>query len=1074
MNSAKEVKYYYANSKSLKQNGYYPADKLLVSESIDEDGKSLVVFTNFQGQKILERRNGNNDTYFVYNNLGQLRYVLSPEYQYANHKEQAEYDKNHGSKDNVNYKAKYAYEYRYDERGRVVKKILPGSDYIQYWYDKADRLTYMRDANLREKGLYRFMFYDRLGRLAVQGVCESCDYGNGCQYALPIAEFGKTGTKYQIGGYGISGATMNKFAAEVVNYYDNYDYLATEMFKKSNWQQKMASASGACAVGLPTGSIVRTSNGEYLYGSVYYDAKGRAVRTFGTHLDGGMQEASMSYTFTNNPKVVSTTEYNANGDIEGSAEYTYAYNQYNDKLQSIDLRMNGEESAHRIAENTYDDLGRLLKVRRSGSAGDVDYAYNIRNWVTSISSREFSETLHYTDGIGTPCYNGNISSMQWQNGASAAKSGYKFSYDGLNRLTSAIYGEGDDMSQNADRFSEKGITYNANGSIYRMKRYGMLNDGSYGLVDDLKIKLDGNALYGITDYAAETNYKGSANFVDVDGSGQEYWFNGNGSLSADANKGIARIDYDNYGCPRKIVFTNGNTTEYVYSSTGEKLRTTHKTAIDGITVALNSNDNLKDDDFLSEDKTDYHGSFIYENGKLDKVLYPGGFAIMTEKAAEANAKSRMMLFSMSSGRNGNLDTPVVPIDTDPDPVWPLDPITPGDPVLPLFPEPDDDTAPVGESIYEPVNPFSPIRPIEPVQETAEASALYKVLSYNYYTQDHLGNNRAVIDEGGNVKQVTNYYPFGGVFSTTVYNSGDDLQPYKYNGKELDRTHGLDWYDYGARNYDAFLPMFTSLDPHCESYYNISPYAYCGNNPVNAIDPNGMDMWHTEDPATIRDILQTLGYTGELKTSDCEVHIDDEYFLSHIRRNGNKYSIDYNVFSVSENDPTEIIGSCRAISFYAAPESSKELNKALSRINAFNGSVIGINCGMQEQGMAYCAYSKYGLTWRQFNKLGKNSPKQQAFMLTKSGGCGTTGLYKTLKVAGKAGFALTMVTSGLYAYDAYKNDRPDRNRRYIKAGADFIVGVGCLYGGPIGWAVGGAYYLADVCGFWNYCLDIKED
>ena len=130
--------------------------------------------------------------------------------------------------------------------------------------------------------------------------------------------------------------------------------------------------------------------------------------------------------------------------------------------------------------------------------------------------------------------------------------------------------------------------------------------------------------------------------------------------------------------------------------------------------------------------------------------------------------------------------------------------------------------------------------------------------------------------------------------------------------------------------------------------------------------------------------------------------------------------------------------------------------------------------MQEQGMAYCAYSKYGLTWRQFNKLGKNSPKQQAFMLTKSGGCGTTGLYKTLKVAGKAGFALTMVTSGLYAYDAYKNDRPDRNRRYIKAGADFIVGVGCLYGGPIGWAVGGAYYLADVCGFWNYCLDIKED
>ena len=102
------------------------------------------------------------------------------------------------------------------------------------------------------------------------------------------------------------------------------------------------------------------------------------------------------------------------------------------------------------------------------------------------------------------------------------------------------------------------------------------------------------------------------------------------------------------------------------------------------------------------------------------------------------------------------------------------------------------------------------------------------------------NNRAVINEFGVVRQVTNFYPFGGVFSTTAYNSGDDLQPYKYNGKELDRTHGLDWYDYGARNYDAIVPMFTSIDPLCEKYYHISPYAYCANNPILFVDPNGMD------------------------------------------------------------------------------------------------------------------------------------------------------------------------------------------------------------------------------------------
>ena len=37
-------------------------------------------------------------------------------------------------------------------------------------------------------------------------------------------------------------------------------------------------------------------------------------------------------------------------------------------------------------------------------------------------------------------------------------------------------------------------------------------------------------------------------------------------------------------------------------------------------------------------------------------------------------------------------------------------------------------------------------------------------------------------------------------------------------------------------------MFTSIDPHAESYYHLSPYSYCGGNPVNRIDPTGMDWY----------------------------------------------------------------------------------------------------------------------------------------------------------------------------------------------------------------------------------------
>lgn len=66
--------------------------------------------------------------------------------------------------------------------------------------------------------------------------------------------------------------------------------------------------------------------------------------------------------------------------------------------------------------------------------------------------------------------------------------------------------------------------------------------------------------------------------------------------------------------------------------------------------------------------------------------------------------------------------------------------------------------------------------------------------HHYYLQDHQGNNRVVASQDGVVEEVNHYYPFGGIFAST-----SSVQPYKYNGKELDRKGGLDWYDYGAEN-----------------------------------------------------------------------------------------------------------------------------------------------------------------------------------------------------------------------------------------------------------------------------------
>ena len=81
--------------------------------------------------------------------------------------------------------------------------------------------------------------------------------------------------------------------------------------------------------------------------------------------------------------------------------------------------------------------------------------------------------------------------------------------------------------------------------------------------------------------------------------------------------------------------------------------------------------------------------------------------------------------------------------------------------------------------------------------------------------------------------MNHYYPFGGVFA-----SSSNVQPYKYNGKELDTKKGLNWYDYGARHYDATLGRWLVVDPLAEKYYAWSPYAYCYNNPVKFVDVDG--------------------------------------------------------------------------------------------------------------------------------------------------------------------------------------------------------------------------------------------
>ncbi len=200
-----------------------------------------------------------------------------------------------------------------------------------------------------------------------------------------------------------------------------------------------------------------------------------------------------------------------------------------------------------VSSYSYDDIGRLVSVKRSGNAGIVKYDYNIRNWLKETKSDRFSQNLWYESTGAYPCFNGNISRMQWQTSKDNVLRGYDFAYDGLNRLEESTYAEGAGMSQNKNRYSENILSYSPNGSIERLQRYGKKNNGTFGLIDDLTYSYNGNQIKAISDKAGSLLYDGSFDFKDGANADVEYFYDTNGALIKDLNKGISNIEYDVLG-----------------------------------------------------------------------------------------------------------------------------------------------------------------------------------------------------------------------------------------------------------------------------------------------------------------------------------------------------------------------------------------------------------------------------------------------------------------------------------------------------------------------------------------------
>ena len=719
---------------------YYPAGSLVKTVSYDADSTCVTVFTNLPGKKVLERTAAG-DTYYVYNDRGQLRFVLTPAFEIISRS-----------------KAMFAYEYRYDHRGRVIEKILPGDASggvtVRYWYDRADRTAYVQDAALGSR--YRFFLYDRLGRLCVQGTCSG---GNRSDTIFAVTAC--TGGSGGICNTGYTAPyTISDPQLEIVNYYDNYAFTSNNSLTNIMPTVNVNTSQIQYARGSLTGQVAYTTGGPAggTLGTVsVYDRKGRVVRSVRKGLGGRTEDVSTAYSFTDAVDTV-RAEVGVGYGNAFTANTVYTYQKGRKTKMTVSVS-HSRTAVSRQTEYAYDAVGRLIGKERQltdKSTSSCSYSYDVHGWPTGIDNGTFQERLYYADGLDGGCWNGNISTVKWRLGGDSFYLGYNLKYDGAGRLYGAVFGAGDGLRNYMNYYNEF-TEYDCNGNVTRLKRHGLTDNlhVNFGLVDNLFMTYEGNRLTSVRDSASHLTYANATDFSGV--TGQEYplTYDASGALTSDAGRGMARIDYDHCGNPVRIQFTDGSVTRYIYSAAGEKLRVTHLTAVPNITVPIGTARELAPSEILSADSTDYllGGTLTMKNGRIDRYLFDEGYC----QAVRINF-------------NPNQD---------------------------------------GFTFY-------------------------------YYDKDHLGSIRQVIEaEGtdqGTIVQKMNYYPSGLQLCNNTTDS--DVQPQRYNGKEYDKMHGLCTYDYGARQYNPVTARWDRVDPLCEKYYSISPYAYCGNNPVKYIDPDG--------------------------------------------------------------------------------------------------------------------------------------------------------------------------------------------------------------------------------------------
>ena len=541
--------------------GCHDAGTLSCTVTTDPDGHVVQSFTDGLERTLLSRTFDDDepiDTYFVYDDYGRLRWVITPEGSYL-------------LSDSLtvpvddDFAEKYCYVYTYNDRGLMTEKRMPGREAESMFYDKNDRLVMSQDGNLRAKKQWIVYLYDAFGRIEKQLLGTKPDSTDGPIWAFennPLFLY-MTFTNDPTVPL-LRSCTYDSYPSEVQA--AGLDFQPIEGLTATDGESlHYDNATGSLTYEKLAVLANDTITG-YHQRAYYYDYKGRLIQTVERDTEDGILCTSQRYDFVGN-LIAQRESYTRAGKTD-DIDRTFTYDDRG-RLLSETTQVNGGELA--VVDYEYDELGRLA-ARRLGegtSAIAEQSEYDIRSWLTKKSSELFDMSLGHS-------YTGNITSWQWQHKGDPSGDGpqnrYEFTYDGLSRLANTDqYVNNEKTRQNVERC----LSYDRNGNLQTFIRY---ENGA--CVSNSTYNYSGNRLVSYRPGTVFEREDGDAGEIILPKKGivfpltvQLHEYDANGNVTKDWERGLDM----SYNCLNLLEYASdndANAINYCYLADGTKLSAT--------------------------------------------------------------------------------------------------------------------------------------------------------------------------------------------------------------------------------------------------------------------------------------------------------------------------------------------------------------------------------------------------------------------------------------------------------------------------------------------------------------------